>query len=272
MIDFIFNPELNKTLLLVNGIIIVFYIFFHILIRYAQSKKETIFSKHYLSTLGNYTINTNWKFLAVLFATQIIAFIIAFLVTDEITKGEYVKHIYMPSFFVAVIYIYIFCRKTGAKVNREAVMKSKSDVVVDFKYNALKKVFNVYLEIPFSLIILYFAAAHFNYSTVIIFFGLITWLNYFSLRSSKNMDKMMFKYTYLAIAGVNIFYQGLLMFVYIDKTLEFEGVLAWYDTGLYITLGGLLLVKTIIYLFNLPRLKKIVEFSSGEVNGSTINA
>ncbi len=272
MIDFIFNPELSLTLGLTNGILIIFYLIFHFLIRYSQKSKEKEFSQIYVNFLGEYTINTNIKFLSVLFTFQIIGFTIAFFTVDALTSGQYVKHIYMPSLFAAVLYIFLFCKKTGNKLNKEVIMKSKADVVVDFNFNALKKIFNIYLEIPVSVIILYFASVHYNFSTIIIFFGLITWLNYFSLKNSKNMDRVMFKYTYMSIAAVNLFYQALLIFVYIKRTLNFEGVLEWYDLGLYYILGSLLVIKTILYIVSLPKLKKIVTFSSGEVNGSTINA
>ncbi|MFC1725315.1 hypothetical protein ACFL4T_06785 [candidate division KSB1 bacterium] len=149
----------------------------------------------------------------------------------------------------------------GKKFNagyRELAKKTNSPIVIDFNYKLLKLMFNIYLEFPASILTAAFIVLHFDLTHIglIFMYILFPWLFYLSLRIGKNLNNVILTDQYIQIAGLNIFYQAVLIFLMLLLSLSGIYEFGTYNYVILAIVVVFLTCKLVYYWFNYPKLKK----------------
>ena len=188
---------------------------------------------------------------------EMIAGLITYFIFGELTHANHLLIAFMI-FLVLVIPFPIMDSIKTAKKHNELMINTQSSVVVDIKYKIFHYIFNLYMEILATILVVgyYIYFIEFVSPLITIHLALI-WLMYILIRRAKKMNKPLLKesyyYTFL-ILGINhllvIFHVVYPFFTNqeccVDALMLVSGI----------NLAVLLLLKMGYYLFNVPMMKR----------------
>jgi len=155
----------------------------------------------------------------------------------------------------------IIGQKESNKINKEMVMETHSEVVIDLNFKILHLMFKPWLEIAAALLCAIYNTLYLGHSVSVYMALSVLWFAYFLVRLSKNRNLSSFHSFYRRVFLVFILYQILLLGHFIHATI---GALKspreiGFIFALLLCIG--LLVKLGYYLSNYPRFKRAI---SGE--------
>lgn len=188
---------------------------------------------------------------------ELIAGLITYFIFGELTNTNHLLIAFMI-FLVLVIPFPIIDSTKTARKHEDLMIKTQSSIAVDIKYKIFHYMFNPFLEILATVIVVgyYIYFIEFVSPLITIHLALI-WMMYILIRRAKNMNKPLLKesyyYTFL-ILGIN----HLLVIFHIVypffTNLECCADALMFMSG--INLAALLSLKMGYYLFNIPMMKR----------------
>lgn len=180
-----------------------------ITLAYLNSKKyleKLGLSKDYIEVRKRSTNKSTLIILLSLFLTQLITILILKNKTNPIPEEEITKYL-LPIVLMVILIVSLILEIKYNKINKELILKSGDNVVIDFNFELLKKIFSLKIEIPFLIITTTLSKICLDDSIWLLMFVclIVPWYMYFSIRYAKNMNTPTFyeKYSlYLKIIGL----------------------------------------------------------------------
>lgn len=143
-------------------------------------------------------------------------------------------------------------------VYREIAVKTGSEIVIDFKYKALRMFFNPVIEIPASILLIIYIILHYEFRPAIMLslYIFVPWFNYFNSKTIKNLNKILFKREYTIVYYGVMAYHIILILLLFLYTFDSNFILTTYDYVFFTVLVVLQTLKVIYYLSNYPKFRK----------------
>jgi hypothetical protein len=238
--------------------ILVFY-----LLHSRRRLKSQGFNEEYIKFIrkmeGRATL-ISWFSLLIL---QVVSFLIVSLFIEKITFKLYIKAIFLLAISLTVI-IRFFLDKYIYKRQKELAIRTGSEIVVDFNYKILHKIFRPLLEIIATVIVLAFTLTslrnlpHGDDNFIIYFYLVFIWYFYISLKSAKNMIIPQFESVYRLKARFMFLFNAILILLVFSNSMEAveAGKFALMDYIFLTVVIALLVAKLAVYIKGYRSLKK----------------
>lgn len=188
---------------------------------------------------------------------QLIAGLITFLIFGELENSIHLLIIFIIFLVLTFPFSIIDTIKTARK-HEKLMVKTQSSVVVDFKYKTFNSIFNPFLELIATVLILLFYIVFIRYTSPLITVHLaLIWFIFLMIRRGKNMNKPLIRETYYYAFVILILNHLLIIFhliyPFISKP-ECCNDIAMIISGLILSV--LLIFKFTFYLLNIPYINK----------------
>lgn len=181
--------------------------------------------------------------------------LIVWLFTGEINSMQSLIYISLLWIILVIPFPILDMRKTQ-KEYKELAIKTNSEILFDFKFKLLHLMFNPYLEIAASILIIAYFIFFIEPFHVVFIHIFILWALYSVGRYSKYMTAPQLKDGYIYLFIFIMINQALIIFHTFREVLSrsnCEECLSNFGFYLGILLGILIFVKFIYYIFSFPK-------------------
>ncbi len=217
------------------------------------------FSEEYIKVLQKNQAIYAVIFPILLYAFQVVAWLIVRQYAEVITMQVYLKYIFVLSMVASLPFAALFGLRFNRKA-RQAAIETGAKIIIDFRFKALRLLYRLPLEIISTLLLVYFATFPFKGATVLYLYAALPWLYYAILRGSKNQNRALFRFNYLELGKwaivINVFTVLLLT---VELLAHLEKKIGTFDTVFGIVACVALLLKTIYYGKQFPAYKKEIQ-------------
>ncbi|MFC1553453.1 hypothetical protein ACFL7D_02355 [candidate division KSB1 bacterium] len=222
------------------------------------------YSEEYINITHKQAIIGIRVFLSIFIAAQIIETVILVLMGYSITTELYFRYISSVATFIGwiaiAVYLFFFNKKYEKEL-KELAIETDSEVVIDFKFRALKMIINWKLEIPASLILIYYTFMYFNHRPILYLYALIPWIIFLKLYKMKYQVQATIRNSYKIISLTTILIQFCkgLIFVsfFMEEFKESLEPLSYFDVTLAVIFMIDVLAVIILGINNHPRIKRM---------------
>ena len=184
---------------------------------------------------------------------ELLAGFITYLIFGELSNTTHLLIAFII-FLVLIIPFPILDSLKTAKKQQDVMVKTKSSIVVDFKYKIFHSVFNPSMEIVATLFVSAYFIAFVKYVSPLILLHLaLIWLMYLLILKSKRLNKPLMRESYYYTFVIILLNHLLVIFLIVYPfftTLECCANAAMFMSGF--NLAVLLILKVGYYLFNTP--------------------
>ncbi|MFC1553454.1 hypothetical protein ACFL7D_02360 [candidate division KSB1 bacterium] len=196
------------------------------------------FSEEFINVTKKHGTSGKIRFLGIFFIIQIIAALIFNLFGYSITMKFYVGYIILPAYFVGWIVIFVYLMLYGKRYQTELKKRvnEAEELVIDFNYKTAKMILNWKLEVPASLILIYFNIMYFDHSPVLYLFSFAPLATVHVLYKMRYQVRKTIQNIYITMSRNTIFSQfskGILFVAYfifeLDNSLE---ILNYFEISL----------------------------------------
>ncbi len=265
MIEFLNNnKDLIIKIVFLNAFIILWCYTIVLFITNKERLKKKGFDDEYVTLMKSTHNESMRKFILIFLLTQLVSSLLFYTITGEFTTKQFSQYIFIISTVVGMTYMFNCISSCNMKF-KELAVKTNSDIIIDFNFKILKRMFNMPLEIAATLGFIYFAAVHYDHLPAIYLLAVIPWFNYLFMKKSKNLNFSAFKFNYLYVAKSNIMLHVLIGVVLFKRSYTFEDILPWYSLTIYFLLMAVFTFKLGLYLYQYPKLREEVSlFASND--------
>jgi len=251
------------TVLLWNlGVTLIFVLVFNLLHGRQRLKSEG-FNEEYIEFIRKMEGRTALITWVSMLLLQVVSFFIVSLFIEKMTFKLYIKIVFLLAITLAVI-IRFFFDKHIYKRQKELAIRTGSEIVVDFNYKILHKIFKPLLEIIATVVVLAFTLTslrnipHSDDNFIIYFYLLFIWYFYISLKSAKNMIMPQFESAYRLKARFMFLFNAILILLVFSNSMEAveAGKFALMDYIFLTVVIALLVAKFAVYIKGYKSLKK----------------
>ncbi len=249
--DFIFFAMRMNFTVVIAYLVTVFY----------EVSLKRLEKKGYSSELAHITrkfwTKGGYKLFIVFMSLQIFWTVLLSMYVNQSLYDIYLRYTVFLSLAPAYS-VYSLTKKKFHKQAKEIMLRTNTEVIVDFNYETLKYVLNWKLELASTIIFVYYACFYFNFHTIFFLMAFVFWLVYFITKKGKYYTKASFNdiYTRNTLALIALHIYRLIFFGAQYKEMVISDNYFWYEVILFALSLGVIMTHLIVSIRNYPRLKE----------------
>lgn len=257
------NPITIEGFLIWNLVITLLLAMFAYLFYNTQRLKSQGFNEEYIKFIRKWECRGTFISWLSLMGFQALSYFIFSLFLKEISLRLYIQSVFLLALVLSII-IRFFFDKVVYKHQKELAIRTGAEIVVDFNYRILHKIFIPLLEIIATVLVAAFTFICLSdipdrdNNFVIYFYLVFIWYFYISLKSARNMIMPQFEYVYRLNAKLLFLFNAILILLVFSNSMETaeKGNFSALDYIFMAAVIALLVAKLTIYIKGYRSLKK----------------